>query len=101
MSRPDAGQDVHERAKNMTISLVEALRQVDLKGGQVYRCQIGRFRVEVRVDEAAATLLPTPLQASDIMLDPWTDLPAPPSASVVRATPGPPAFPDVPDLAIE
>jgi len=42
--------------------------------------------------------LPTPLEQSDVMLDPWTDLPAPRSTAVLRATPGPPVLPDLADL---
>ena len=82
----------------MSISLADALRQVDLKRGGIYQCQVGRFRVEVRVEEAAPQLLPAPLESADMMLDPWTDLPGPESVAVVRAVPGPPVLPDLPDL---
>jgi len=82
----------------MSISLADALRQVDLRGGEVYQCQVGRFRVEVRVDESVPQCIPTPLETSDVMLDPWVDFPAPPSRVVIQATPGPPVLPDSPDL---
>lgn len=82
----------------MGISLADALRQVDLQGGHVYQCQVGRFRVEVRVDEAVPQVLPAPLKASDVMLDAWIDLPTPKSEAVRRAAPGPPLIPDLPDL---
>lgn len=82
----------------MSISLADALRQVDLRGGGVYQCQVGRFRVEVRVEETAPQLLPAPLESTDVMLDPWTDLPAPQSLNVLQATPGSPVLPDLPDL---
>ena len=80
----------------MSISLADALRQVELRGGQVYQCQVGRFRVEVRVDEAVPQVLPALLKTSDVMLDAWTDLPAPQSTAVLHATPGPPVLPDIP-----
>jgi hypothetical protein len=79
----------------MSVSLADALRQVDLQGGR-YQCQVGRFRVEVRVEETAAQLLPPPLELSDVMLDPWTDLPAPQSIALIQAAPGPPVLPDFP-----
>jgi hypothetical protein len=82
----------------MGMSLADALRQVDLQGGHVYQCQVGRFRVEVRVAEAVSEVLPAPLRASDVMLDAWIDLPTPKSAVVCRAAPGPPLIPDIPDL---
>jgi hypothetical protein len=82
----------------MGISLADALRQVDLRGGQIYQCQVGRFRVEVRVDEVVPQMLPAPLESSDVMLDAWTDLPAPQSKVVRHAAPGPPVLPDVPDF---
>ena len=80
----------------MSISLAEALRQVDLRPGRVYQCQVGRFRVEVRVDETEPQLVPAPVNDSDIMLDPWTDLPAPRSTAIVQAEPHPPLIPDHP-----
>ena len=48
----------------------------------------------MRVEEAAFQLLPAPLEPSDVMLDPWTDLPAPQSIAVLQAMPGPPVLPD-------
>ena len=82
----------------MSISIADALRQVDLRAGGVYQCQIGRFRVEVRVEETNSALLPTSLESSDIMLDPWTDLPAPQAVAVLPVLPGIPVLPDIPDL---
>lgn len=82
----------------MSISLADALRKVDLQGGHVYQCQVGRFRVEVRVDETVPRLVPAPVEVSDVMLDPWTDLPAPQSVAILQATPGPPLLPDLPDF---
>lgn len=85
----------------MGISLVDALRQVDLQAGHVYQCQVGRFRVEVRVDESVIPVLPTPFNASDVMLDAWIDRPMPKTEVVRRAVPGPPLVPDIPDLPID
>jgi hypothetical protein len=82
----------------MSMSLANALHQVDLEAGRVYHCRIGRLRVEVRVEETASELLSTPLEASDVMLDPWTDLPAPQPVTVLAVTAGPPVLPDLPDL---
>ena len=80
----------------MSISLADALRQVDLQTGRVYQCQVGGLRVEVRVEETAGHVLPTPLESTDMMLDPWTDLPAPQPIAILQATPGPPVLPDLP-----
>ena len=85
----------------MSISLADALHEVDLRPGLVYHCQIGRFRVEVRVEETVPPLLPVALEAADIMLDPWTDLPGPRAASVCQATPGAPILPDLPSLPLD
>lgn len=85
----------------MSVSLADALRQVDLQGGRIYQCQVGRFRVEVRVEEAAPQILPAPLQPADIMLDPWTDLPAPQPTVILHASLGPPVLPDRPDLPLD
>jgi len=85
----------------MSISLIDALRQVDLRGGRVYQCQVGRYRVEVRVEETVSQLLPAPLQSSDVMLDPWTDLPGPDPPvplQVIQVMPAPPVLPDPPVL---
>lgn len=82
----------------MSISLADALRQVDLRAGQVYHCEIGRFRVEVRVEETNSPLLVTALESSDVMLDPWTDLPAPQTAGMLSVAPGTPVLPDLPNL---
>jgi hypothetical protein len=82
----------------MSLSLIDALRQVDLQPGRVYTCQVGRLRVELRVDEAGPQLVPSPWEASDVMIDPWSDLPAPQSGAILQATPAPPLAPDIPDL---
>ena len=85
----------------MSISLADALRDVDLRPGVVYQCHVGRFRVEVRVEETVPPLLPVALEATDIMLDPWTDLPGPRAATVCQSTPGAPILPDLPNLPLD
>ena len=85
----------------MSTSLATALQEVELEAGRVYHCRVGRLHVEVRVEETASALLPTPLEASDVMLDPWIDLPAPPPVAVLTATAGPPVLPDLPELPVE
>lgn len=64
----------------MSISLVDALEDVDLKTGQTYRCEVRGNQVEVRVlarpavgprDESTA------LPECDVMIDAWCELPRP------------------------
>jgi hypothetical protein len=56
--------------------LAEALAQVDLEAGRVYRCEVKGRKVEVRVLHAAPTsTLPAPFVESDVMLDPWVEFP--------------------------
>lgn len=43
-------------------------------------------------------MLPTPLVESDIMLDPWVELPEPPADCVTTATLGELPLPDPPDI---
>jgi hypothetical protein len=68
----------------MGMSLPEALKGVDLKEGQTYRCQVNGLLVEVRVlgpapQQAAASPPGTPATSvSDTMLDVFVDLPKPP-----------------------
>lgn len=65
----------------MSISLVDALEDVQLEAGQTYRCEVRGHQVELRVlaeragdrrDESTA------LPESDVMLDAWCELPRPP-----------------------
>ena len=80
------------------MSLSDALQQVNLEVGQIYHCQLGRLRIEVRVEEISPVGLPAPLQDSDIMLDPWIDLPSPRATAFVQASAAPPVLPDVRDI---
>ena len=54
--------------------------------------------MEVRVEDASVDLLPAPLKASDVMLDPWTDLPTPQPIAVLCPTSGASLLPDAPIL---
>ena len=85
----------------MSLSLVEALSQVDLEPGRTYRCRVKDRMVELRVREALPPeLLPAPLKESDIMimLDPWVELPQPAGGKLVRGKPGKLPLPDVPEI---
>ncbi len=64
----------------MSISLVNALEDVELEAGQTYRCEVRGHQIELRVlaeravdhrDESTA------LSESDVMLDAWCELPGP------------------------
>jgi hypothetical protein len=62
----------------MSMPLADALAQVDLEAGRVYRCEVKGRKVEVRVlEEVSPSMLPTPLIETDIMLDPWVEFPLP------------------------
>jgi hypothetical protein len=80
----------------MAISLADALQQVNLEAGRVYQCRVGALMVEVRVEAREPGPLPTPIEPSDVMLDPWIDLPAPPPGKILDATPAAPVLPDAP-----
>jgi hypothetical protein len=81
----------------MGVSLAEALGQVDLEAGQVYRCQVRGHWVELRVLDPV-DVCPSSWDASDVMLDPWAEFPLPaPSITVVgKIGPFPP--PDAPEI---
>ena len=62
----------------MSMPLADALAQVDLEAGRVYRCEVKGRQVEVRVlEEVPASMLPAPLVEADVMLDPWVEFPLP------------------------
>jgi hypothetical protein len=83
----------------MGIPLVEALEQVDLEVGRTYRCHVKGRVVELRVLEAGpASMAPAPIDESDIMLDPWVDLPRPAGGVCLHVKPGKLPRPDVPDI---
>jgi hypothetical protein len=78
-----------QEGKIMNIPLADALAQVDLQAGRIYRCEVKGRQVEVRVlEEVPAALLPAPLVESDIRLDPWVEFPLPSGNFKVLATLG-------------
>jgi hypothetical protein len=81
----------------MGVSLAEALGQVDLDAGRVYRCQVKGRWVELRVLDPVEGG-PSRWDGSDVMLDPWVEFPLPaPSVTVVGKF-GPLPPPDVPEI---
>lgn len=72
----------------MSLSLAEALADVDLQPGQTYRVTVNGRTVEVRVldDE------PTPELAAQVMLQPWVEFPFN-AVGTVTAKQGPPQLP--------
>ena len=83
----------------MSITLAEALGQVDLEPGRTYRCRVKGRTIEVRVvEEIPSALMPAPLDESDIMLDAWVELPPPTGGVIVRATAGKLPPPDIPPI---
>ncbi len=82
----------------MSLTLVEALGQVDLEEGQVYRCQVKGHWVELRVLGPAEVQPSAGYDESDVMLDPWVELPRPKSAIRLRARRGSLPLPDVPEI---
>ena len=81
----------------MSLSIAEALEQVELEPGRVYSCQVREHWVELKVlapGEEPKSLI----DESDIMLDPWVELPRPTSGVYVRAKPGTLPLPDVPEI---
>lgn len=85
----------------MSTALATALQHVDLRDGQVYRCQVKDMWVELRVVRLPKGIVPTPLAPGDVMLDPWTDLPTPEPSSLLRPQSGIAPLPDVPDLPLD
>jgi hypothetical protein len=80
----------------MSIPLADALSNVNLEAGHIYQCRVGSLLVEVRVEDSSCGALPSPIQPADLMLDPWTDLPAPPVRGIVAAVSASPVLPDPP-----
>ena len=82
----------------MNLSLVEALGQVALEAGRVYRCQVKGQWVELRMlgpDEIRPVSV---YDESDVMLNPWVEFPRPTSGIVLHAKPGSLPLPDVPEI---
>lgn len=70
----------------MSLSLEEALGQVDLEPGQTYVCDVNGHSVEVRVEDKRPTgEEESCIPENDIMLDAWIEIPWPPAAGSVTA----------------
>jgi hypothetical protein len=82
----------------MSLSLVEALAQTDLEAGRVYRCEVKGQMVELRVLGPAARGPVSIYDESDVMLDPWVELPQPAPLFSVPGEFGPVPLPDVPEI---
>ncbi|MCI0357989.1 MAG: hypothetical protein L0211_05875 [Planctomycetaceae bacterium] len=58
------------------MTLAEALSQVELEAGRTYDCVVNGKRVTVRVVPAGAIAPSARYDESDVMLDPWCELPS-------------------------
>ena len=85
----------------MATSLAEALHDVELESGRTYRCKVKELWVELRVLGALAEPATTRIPESDVRLDAWVELPAPPGGVVVSPQLGPPDLPDIPNIPLE
>ena len=86
----------------MSIPLVQVLEQMNLEPGRRYRYQVKGMQVELRVlEDSSPAMLSCPLVESDIMLDPWIELPEPEAGFYVTATLGEVPPPDPPDIPME
>lgn len=77
----------------MSLLLVEALRTLRLRAGEVYRATVDGQTVEVRVADGDATAT----VAGEVMLDPWFEIPFETLGSV-QASPGGVPLPDPPTI---
>ena len=90
--------DLKPIGAQMSVSLTEALAQVDLEAGRTYRCQVHGHWVEVRVLESVRLLPSCRYDESDEMLDPWVEFPLPRATRSVEGSYGPVPLPDVPKI---
>src|SRR5262249_48138196 len=82
----------------MSLSLAEALGQVELEPGRTYRCQVKGRWIELRVLEPVAIQPSSRYDESDVMLDPWVEFPLPEPGFTVIGEFGPLPPPDVPEI---
>jgi hypothetical protein len=85
----------------MSLSIVEALGQVDLEAGRVYRCNVNGHRVELRVLGPSEVLPVSVYDESDVMLDPWVEFPQPPALFSVIGEFGPTPLPDPTEIPVD
>jgi len=57
------------------MTLAEALAHVDLEAGQTYACTVNGKQVTVRVAPSNSIAPSARYDESDVMLDPWCELP--------------------------
>lgn len=57
------------------MTLAEALANVDLEAGRTYDCVVNGKRVTLQVTAPEANLPAARYDESDVMLDPWIELP--------------------------
>jgi hypothetical protein len=82
----------------MSLSLAEALGQVELEPGRVYGCHLNGNWIELRVLEPKQPPPVSSFDESDVMLDPWVELPQPTSGVLIWAESGSVPWPDVPEI---
>ncbi len=87
----------------MSMSLEEALSQVELENGKTYRCNVKGQRVVMKVvDHLPPSGPPVEIDESDLMMEAWTALPMPKTSGIpviVQWGKMPP--PDVPEIPQE
>jgi hypothetical protein len=100
LARPSKGRISGAEQEDflMSIPLQEALKQVELRAGETYRCQVNGYHVEVRVTAAQEAEPESRIPESDIMLEAWTELPKPTGGVIVKSRPGIPRLPDPIDI---
>jgi hypothetical protein len=84
----------------MSLSLVEALAQTELEAGRVYHCEVKGQLIELRVLGPAVAPEVSVYSESDVMLDPWVNLPRPIPKFSTTGERGPvplPAPPEIPN----
>ena len=81
----------------MSMTLDQALSDVELESGRTYHCRVGGVRVELRVFPAEESLDLT----DSTMLDPWCELPRPRPVKRGRIRRGVLPPPDVPFIPSE
>ncbi len=83
----------------MSISLAEALGQANLETG-TYHFRFQEHEVEVRVmkRKTSEPITAAKYDETDVMLEPWVELPGLEPVGTVLAHPAPPPPPDIPEI---
>jgi hypothetical protein len=85
----------------VSVSIVEALGQVDLEVGRVYRYEVKSRWVELCVLDPSEVQPVSVYDESDVMLDPWVELPQPTPLYSVVGEFGPRPLPDPPEIPVD